>query len=109
MKRADLLSVLVLVMGLYLAGCAVVIGPPRGRVVVAPPPIVVEAEPRVVLIPGTGVYYAPDVTTNMYVVGGVWYYLYDGRWFRGRSYRGPWAFVNERHVPSGLRRIPPEF
>lgn len=99
-----------LAIGFLLTGCAIVVGPPRGRVVVGPPPpIVVETEPRVVLIPETDVYYAPDVAANLYVVGGFWFYLHDGHWFRGRSYRGPWVFVEERHLPSGLRRIPPGF
>ena len=110
MKRLGLLLVIVPFMGLLLAGCQIVIGPPRGRVVIGPPPpIVVEAEPRVVLIPETEVYYAPDVTANLYVVGGVWFYFHDDHWFRGRSYRGPWVFVEERRLPPGLRKIPPGF
>jgi hypothetical protein len=110
MKRFNLLSLLALIVGIYLAGCAVVIGPPQGRIGVAPPPpIVVETEPRVVLIPGTEVYYAPDVAANIYVVGGLWYYFHDGHWFHSRSYRGPWAFTEERRLPSGLRRLPPGF
>lgn len=110
MKRWGLLSIVVPFVGLLLAGCEVIIGPPRGRVVVAPPPIVVETEPRVVLIPETDVYYAPDVATaDLYVVGGVWFYFHDDHWFRGRSYRGPWVFVEERRLPPGLRKIPPGF
>jgi hypothetical protein len=109
MRKSYLFSILVLVLGLNSAGCAVIVGPPPGRLVVAPPPVVVEAGPRVVLIPGTRVYYAPETVANVFVVSGVWYNFYGGHWYRGRSYHGPWVFVNDRYVPYGLRRLPPDF
>src|SRR2546426_12519768 len=47
-------------------------------------------EPRVVVVPGTRVYYMSDYDYDIYRYGRYWYYNYDGGWYgsyRNRSSR----------------------
>jgi len=78
------------------------------------------APPPLVVIPGTYGYFAPDAGVEIFFYHDYWYRPYEGRWFRARSYNGPWANVapgrvpgfflnlppNYRHVPPGHTRIP---
>jgi hypothetical protein len=82
----------------------VVAAPP---VVVAPPPVVVEATPTWVLVPGTPVYYSPEIHADVYLHGGIWYYRANGVWFTGPSYRGPWEHAPVTVVPPVVTRVPP--
>ncbi|MBI3003752.1 MAG: hypothetical protein HYY54_09105, partial [candidate division NC10 bacterium] len=82
----------------------VVAAPP---VVVAPPPVVVEATPTWVLVPGTPVYYSPEIRADVYLHGGIWYYRASGVWFTGPSYRGPWERAPVTVVPPVVTRVPP--
>ena len=63
-------------------------------------------EPRVVVVPGTRVYYMSDYDYDIYRYGRYWYYNYDGGWYRSRSYRGPWIFVGYRTVPREISYVP---
>src|SRR5713226_8513288 len=49
------------------------VGPPP------PPPIVLASPPRLVVVPGAPVYYAPDVSFNVFVFGGGYYSFHEGR------------------------------
>lgn len=82
----------------------VIVAPP---VVVAPPPVVVTATPTWVLIPGTAVYYSPEVQADVYLHGGVWYYRVNGAWFTGPSHTGPWDATPVTAVPVMVTRVPP--
>ncbi len=75
----------------------------------APPPLVIAAPPAVVPIPGTYAYYAPDVQAEILFYGGYWYRPYEGRWFRARSYNGPWGVVVTERVPTVLLHLPPDY
>ena len=84
------------------------------------PQVVIEAPPAVVAIPGTYAYFIPDVTVDIFFYHGYWYRPYEGRWFRARSYNGPWGYIaparmpgvlihlprDYRHIPPGHERIP---
>jgi hypothetical protein len=87
----------------------------------APPPAyVVPAPPPVILIPGSYVYYVPDIDVDILFYHGYWYRPYEGRWYRARYYNGPWVYLassgvphvlinlqpNYRSIPPGHRRIP---
>src|SRR5216117_2399716 len=61
-------------------------GPP---VVVAPPPVFVAPPAPVVITPGVPVYY----------YGASYYTYYNGAWFVGPAYAGPWAYVPVARVP----------
>ena len=73
----------------------------------APPPVVVEAPPEMEVIPGTYVYYAPGVNVDLFFYHGFWWRPYEGRWYRSRGYRGPWAFIPVRRVPRPVFALPP--
>ena len=70
------------------------------------PSIVVPAPPVMVPVPRTTVYFAPDVDADLYFSAGFWWTPKEGRWFRAKSYNGPWAFVEPRYVPGDVVRIP---
>ncbi len=72
--------------------------------------------PPVAVIPGTNVYFAPDVEADILFYHNYWYRPYQGRWYRAVGYNGPWAFVPVRavpgvvlHLPPGYRHMPPGY
>jgi len=76
----------------------------------APPTVVFDAEPRIVPVPRTHVFYAPDVSDyDMYRVGPYWYINRDGYWYRSHAYRGPFGVVSYNRLPRGLVGVPGEF
>ena len=52
------------------------------------PPIVLAAPPQLVVVPGTSVYYAPDVPVNYFFYKGRYYTLANGVWSWPRSTMG---------------------
>jgi len=76
---------------------------------IPPPAYVLPAPPEVVLIPGTYAYYAPDAGVDILFYQGFWYRPYEGRWFRARSYNGPWGFVVSHRVPSVIMGLGPDY
>lgn len=73
------------------------------------PAFVVPAPPPVVVIPGTYVYYAPGLEVDILFYQGYWYRPYQDRWYRSRSYNGPWGFVPVRSMPRTLISLPPHY
>ncbi len=67
------------------------------------------APPSLVVIPGTYVYFVPGIDVDILFYHGYWYRPYEGRWFRARSYRGPWAFIPPGRVPPVLVDLPPDY
>ena len=87
-------------------------GVPQARAdvrVALPPPYRFAAPPAMVVIPGTYVYTIPDVNMDVLFFSGYWYRPYEGRWFRARSYNGPWAFCPDPQVPAPLLSLPLDF
>ncbi len=79
------------------------------------PGVVISAPPAMVVIPGTYVYYPPDVQMDIFFYHGYWYRPYQGGWYISTGYNGPWRGVGPDRVPHALislppayRRIPPE-
>ncbi len=72
-----------------------------------PPVFVFPAPPELVVIPGTYVYYCPDVDVDIFFYGGYWYRHYGGYWYRCVSYDGPWAYIAS--PPSVLISLPPNY
>ena len=70
------------------------------------PDIYFREEPRIIMVPGTRVYYVSDSDYDIYRYGRYWYYNYDGGWYRSRTYRGPWIFVGYRSVPREISYVP---
>lgn len=90
-KKLTILAVtLLLLLGFSskgIAGVSINIGFPL------PPPFVFPAPPSVAVIPGTDVYYCPDVGFDVFFYGGNWYRSFEGRWYLATAYDGPWVFV----------------
>ncbi len=51
-----------------------------------------------------GVYVAVGLPYDLFYVQNNYYLYRDGRWSRASRSRGPWAFVDRRALPPGLRR-----
>jgi hypothetical protein len=76
--------------------------------VFAPPPVyVVPAPPPVVVIPGSYVYFAPGLDVDILFYHGYWWRQYQERWYRSRTYNGPWGYIRGERVPHAIiaRRI----
>ena len=67
------------------------------------------SEPRVVVVPGTRVYYVQDYDYDMYRYGRFWYMNSGGNWYRSRTYRGPWIYVGYRSVPVQISYVPQRY
>lgn len=74
-----------------------------------PPPLVIPSPPAVYLIPGTYVYFAPDVEVDFFFYQGYWYRPHGGYWYRARHYGGPWVHIVTAKVPRVLISLPPGF
>jgi len=73
---------------------------------VGPPPVIFSQPPRVVLVPNTPVYYAPDTSYNVFFYDGRYYSFHDGAWFFAASHTGPWAFAPLEFVPRPVLAVP---
>jgi hypothetical protein len=69
-------------------------------------PVVVAAPPALVLIPGTPVYFAPEVDVDIFFTDGYWWTSREGHWCRARGYEGPWVAVGPKHVPRSVILVP---
>lgn len=67
------------------------------------------SEPDVVLVPQTRVYYVDNYDYDVYRYGSYWYFIDDGRWYRARSYRGPFVYIHSRSVPRSIVQLPPRY
>jgi hypothetical protein len=76
----------------------------------APPSIVIEAPPRVIVVPGVPtVQYAPDVSYDYFVYGGRYYTYHSSHWFVSDAYGGPWTYVERVHVPRPILGVPDRY
>ncbi len=74
-----------------------------------PPPIVISAPPAVVMMPGSGVYFVPDVSFDVFFYNGYWWSPRGPHWYHAPNYNGPWAVVEARHVPVAVVRVPKDY
>jgi len=68
----------------------------------------ITAFPRLVVVPGYPVYYAPDVRADYFFYDGL-YWLFnveDGYWYSSSWYNGPWVYVEPVDVPQFILVIP---
>lgn len=64
--------------------------------------------PRLILIRGVGVYYAPEAEDDIFFYGGTWYYYSGIDWYVSQSYKGPWEKILQEALPQVMFRVPPE-
>jgi hypothetical protein len=81
----------------------------RVNVAVPLPPLVIPAPPALTVVPGTYVYYPPDVGVDIFFFHGFWYRPYGGRWYRSVEYSGPWRGIAIERVPRVVIGVPPGF
>lgn len=74
-----------------------------------PPPIAVAQPPALVLVPGTSVYFVPEVDYDVFYYDGYWWSPRGDRWYRSRAYDGPWRGVSRRVVPPPVYRVPRDY
>ena len=79
------------------------------RVDVALPPLIIPAPPGLVVIPGSNVYFAPDVDVDVFFYHGYWYRPHHGHWYRSSGYKGPWGPIVITKVPRAVIAVPPGF
>lgn len=70
------------------------------------PAVVVAQPPEMVLVPDSQIYYAPSVEAELFFYRGNWYTRHGRRWYRGRSYNGPWVVAAPRTIPGAFVRLP---
>jgi len=70
------------------------------------PGLVIPVPPLMAVIPGTYVYYPPDVSENIFFYQGHWYRPHREGWFIAKGYNGPWRSVAVGHVPRAVVNIP---
>ena len=73
------------------------------------PGLAISAPPAMIVIPGTYVYYPPDVGADIFFYHGYWYRPYRGQWFISAGYNGPWGTVAVGKVPRVVRGLPPYY
>lgn len=78
-------------------------------VAVAPRPVYVDQPPEMVVIPSTGVYFAPGVSVDLFFYDNRWWNRRGDRWYRAGDYNGPWVSVGPRYVPAPVYRVPADY
>ena len=83
-------------------------GGPEGQYA-PPPPYAFPTAPDVVPVPGTYVYFVPNIGVDILFYHGYWYRPYRGFWYRSPSYAGPWVYLPAARVPHVLVALPPGY
>ena len=73
------------------------------------PPIVITTPPQLVVVPGTSVYYAPEMPTDVFFYKGRYYTTVNNRWSMAPAHNGPWSVIQVGRVPSPVRSVPVEY
>jgi hypothetical protein len=78
--------------------------PALAAVVTLPPAVAPGVAPQWTSVPTSPrVYYAPNLSTDLFRVKHHYYYYYGGNWYQGRSAMGPWRPV--RKIPKPILRV----
>jgi len=111
MKRVYLVAGPALLLAALLAAAPLLDAAAEVRVNVnlGPPPIVVAQPPAMVMVPGSEVYFVPDVDYDVFFYDGFWWSPRGERWYRARAYNGPWRVVSRRVIPPPLFRVPRDY
>jgi hypothetical protein len=102
------------IIGVLFLGLAIMMPTPSmarveiGISISLPPLIAYAGPPELVVIPGTYVYFAPDVDVSIYFYDGWWWRPWQGHWYRSRHYNSDWVYYSRtpyfyNRLPSGWR------
>lgn len=69
-----------------------------------PPPVTIVEPPRLVVMPETYVYVAPELDVDIFFYDGWWWRSWENRWYRSRSYSSGWVYY--RYEPVFYQDIP---
>jgi len=81
----------------------------RVNVNLGPPPVIVREPPVVVMVPGSQVYFIPQISFDLFFYDGYWWSPRGDRWYRSRAYNGPWRVVSRRAIPGPVYRVPRDY
>jgi hypothetical protein len=111
MKSTILVSGTALTIAAFLAAAPVFDAAAEVRVNVnlGPPPVVVAEPPSMVLVPGSDVYFVPEVDYDVFFYNGFWWSPRGDRWYRSRAYGGPWRVVPRRIIPPPVYGVPRDY
>jgi hypothetical protein len=74
-----------------------------------PPPVFASEPPEVVMMPGSGIYFVPGMSFDVFFYNGYWWSPRGDRWYRTSHYNGSWEPVERRYVPDHLVRVPKNY
>lgn len=66
----------------------------------------IPAYPKFAPIPGYPVYYAPELSANLFFYDGLYWALAGDEWYYSSWYDGPWYLAEPEVVPDFMLRIP---
>jgi len=70
-----------------------------------PPPVIV-AQPVLVPVQASPVYYAPSYGTDVFFYSGRYYTVRDDRWFYATTINTPWVAIAVGKVPQQILAVP---
>lgn len=73
------------------------------------PPIVFTTPPQLVVVPGSSVYYAPEMPANVFFYKGRYYTTVNNSWSMAPAHNGPWAVIQIGRVPPPVLSVPVEY
>ncbi len=73
------------------------------------PGLVISEPPDMAVMPGTSVYYPPEVSVDIFFYHGNWYRPHRQGWFVANGYNGPWRPIAVGRVPREVTSIPPGY
>ncbi len=95
---------------ILLGGSALAVGQVRIGVGIAMPGvrigINIPSYPQLVPVPGYPVYYAPQLSANLFFYDGLYWVLAGEDWYYSSWYDGPWYLAEPELVPDFILRIP---
>jgi hypothetical protein len=111
MKKNLLVSGSALLLAAFMVGAPVLdaVAEVRVNVNLGPPPIVAPAPPEMVMVPGSSVYFVPEVDYDVFFYNGYWWSPRGNRWYRSPAYNGPWRTVPRRVIPPQVYRVPRDY
>ena len=70
------------------------------------PPVTIAGPPLFLQPPKLGFYVAVGVGYDLFRFGNVYYLNNGNNWYSSPYYNGPWAKVQYKHIPYGIRKHP---